>query len=52
MEDHWRSGYDDAVRTLDHPGALERPTNGDGVATFDATAPASGERRLNERKRP
>ena len=52
MEDHWRSGYDDAVRTLDHPGALERPKNGDGVATFDATAPASGERGLNERKRP
>ncbi len=41
MEDHWRAGYDDTVRTLDHPGALERPANGDGVVTFDATTPAS-----------
>jgi NTE family protein len=39
MEDHWRAGYEDTVRALNHPGALERPTNGDGVATHDATAP-------------
>ena len=40
MEDHWRAGYADTVHTLDRPEALARPINGDGVATFDAAAPA------------
>ena len=35
MEDHWRAGYHDTVRTLRHPVVLERPTNPDGVFTFD-----------------
>jgi NTE family protein len=35
MEEHWRAGYYDAVRTLRHPEVLERPTNLDGVFTFD-----------------
>jgi NTE family protein len=35
MEEHWRSGYFDAVRTLRHPEVLERPTNHEGVFTFD-----------------
>jgi NTE family protein len=35
MQDHWRAGYHDTVRTLRHPGVLERPTNADGVWTFD-----------------
>jgi len=35
MEEHWRSGYDDAVRTLRHPEALQRPNGRDGVFTFD-----------------
>ncbi|MGO8920261.1 MAG: patatin-like phospholipase family protein [Stellaceae bacterium] len=35
MEDHWRSGYNDTVRTLRHPEALERPDNADGVLVFD-----------------
>jgi NTE family protein len=35
MEDHWKSGYDDAVRTLSHPEVLERPDKLDGVRTFD-----------------
>jgi NTE family protein len=35
MEDHWRTGYHDAVRTLRHPEVLARPTNRDGVFTFD-----------------
>jgi NTE family protein len=37
MEDHWRAGYEDAVRTLKHPRIFERPRNHDGVATFDLT---------------
>lgn len=35
MEDHWRAGYHDTVRTLRHPEVLERPTNRAGVFTFD-----------------
>ncbi len=35
MEEHWRAGYNDAVRTLRHPEVLERPNGQDGVFTFD-----------------
>lgn len=35
MEDHWRAGYHDTVRTLRHPEVLERPANLEGVFTFD-----------------
>ena len=35
MQEHWRAGYQDAVRTLRHPEVLERPTNLDGGFTFD-----------------
>src|SRR5262249_25709339 len=35
MIDHWNAGYNDAIRTLRHPEALQRPTDETGVATFD-----------------
>lgn len=35
MREHWRAGYQDAVRTLRHPQALERPDPAVGVRTFD-----------------
>ena len=35
MEEHWSSGYNDAVRTLRHPEVLQRPEGLDGVLTFD-----------------
>lgn len=35
MEEHWRAGYYDTLRTLRHPEALARPTSLDGVSTFD-----------------
>jgi NTE family protein len=35
MEDHWRAGYHDAVRTLRHSEVLARPASLDGVFTFD-----------------
>jgi NTE family protein len=35
MEEHWKAGYNDAVRTLRHPEVFERPNGGDGVFTFD-----------------
>jgi len=38
MIDHWNAGYNDAVRTLRHPEALQRPPNDPGVATFDVVA--------------
>ena len=37
MSDHWQAGYHDAIRTLRHPEALERPQNPDGIATHDFT---------------
>ena len=38
MEEHWRAGYHDARRTLRHRQVLERPTNPEGVLTFDLAA--------------
>jgi NTE family protein len=35
MEEHWRAGYHDAVRTLRHPEVLQRPTKHEGVFIFD-----------------
>jgi len=35
MEEHWRSGYDDAVRALQHPEVLQPPGKLEGVRTFD-----------------
>jgi NTE family protein len=35
MQEHWRAGYHDAVRTLRHPQVLERPNNLEGMSTFD-----------------
>jgi NTE family protein len=35
MEDHWKSGHNDAIRTLRHPEAVARPANRAGVGTFD-----------------
>jgi NTE family protein len=35
MQDHWRAGYHDAVRTLRHSEVLARPASLDGVFTFD-----------------
>jgi NTE family protein len=35
MNEHWSSGYNDAVRTLRHPEVLQRPKDMDGVFTFD-----------------
>jgi len=35
MEEHWESGYADMRRTLAHPEVLQRPSNPDGVFTFD-----------------
>jgi NTE family protein len=40
MEDHWRSGYHDARRTLRHTEVLKRPENHEGVFTFDLAADA------------
>jgi NTE family protein len=35
MEEHWRAGYHDARRTLRHKEVLGRPTNPEGLLTFD-----------------
>ena len=38
MEEHASAGYHDTVRTLRHKHVLERPTNAEGVFTFDLAA--------------
>jgi NTE family protein len=38
MSEHWRSGHDDAIRTLLHPEVLERAGNGKEVTIFDFAA--------------
>jgi NTE family protein len=35
MQDHWRAGYNDTVRTLRHPQWLEPPRSIDGVTVHD-----------------
>ena len=35
MEDHWRAGYHDTVRTLRHPEVVGHPDAIEGVPTFD-----------------
>ena len=37
MEEHWRAGHNDATRTLRHKEIFERPTNLEGVYTYDLT---------------
>ena len=35
MEEHWRAGYNDTVRTLRHPESISRPENAEGISIFD-----------------
>jgi NTE family protein len=35
MEEHWEAGYRDAMRAMQHPEVLKRPTREDGVQVFD-----------------
>jgi NTE family protein len=35
MADHWRAGYDDALRALEHKEIFERPDPQEGFRAFD-----------------
>ena len=35
MEEHWKSGYDDAIRSLSHPEVMQPPDEHEGVRTLD-----------------
>ena len=35
MDEHWRAGYHDTIRTLRHPEVLQRPKSDEGLLTFD-----------------
>jgi NTE family protein len=35
MEEHWKSGYEDAMASLRHPEVLQRPDNPEGIRIFD-----------------
>jgi NTE family protein len=52
MEDHWRTGYEDAQITLSHKEVLELPEDPVGVAVYDFTGPVhDGEHRSGPRRR-
>jgi len=52
MEDHWRTGYEDAQTTLSHKEVLELPDDPAGVAVYDFTGPAhDGDHRGGQRRR-
>ena len=40
MEDHWRTGYEDAQFTLSHKEVLDLPADPAGVEVYDFTGPA------------
>jgi len=51
MEEHWRAGYRDAVKTLDHPEVLTLPKNPSAVQVFDflrATGEVKKERKVSD----
>ncbi len=35
MEEHWKCGYDHAIRSLKHPDVMQLPDRMEGVRTFD-----------------
>jgi len=39
MEQHWRAGHRDAVKTLRHRDVLKLPTRADGIKVYDFTTP-------------
>jgi NTE family protein len=42
MQEHWRAGYQDTVRTLRHPEVFERPKNLERVSVFDLASDDRG----------
>ena len=41
MEEHWRAGYRDAHKTLEHPEVLTLPKGASAVRVFDFLRPAA-----------
>jgi NTE family protein len=37
MEEHWKAGFNDTMRTLRHKEILHMPTNNNGIMTYDLT---------------
>ena len=35
MEEHWKSGYNDTVRSLRHNEIMRLPADAEGIRTFD-----------------
>ena len=42
MEEHWKSGYDNAMQTLATPGIMELPDRTEGVKVFDVCKGGQG----------
>jgi hypothetical protein len=49
MEDHWRTGYEDAQHTLSHKEVLQLPDDPAGVAVYDFTGPVHEGVRTDDR---
>jgi NTE family protein len=50
MADHWRAGYDDAVRALQHKEIFERPSSEEGFRAFDFGGPDGTDREAVRRR--
>lgn len=50
MELHWKSGYEDTLRTLAHPEVLERPHNQEGIGIFDFSRDKPSGKTLADKK--
>ena len=35
MKEHWKTGYNDTVRSLRHKEVLKRPSCAEGIMTYD-----------------
>jgi NTE family protein len=42
MEQHWRAGHGDAVKSLSHPEVLKLPSRAEGIQVYDFTTPKAG----------
>lgn len=41
MEEHWKAGFNDTIRSLRHKEVLHLPTNNEGMMTYDLTGDAA-----------
>jgi NTE family protein len=50
MADHWRAGYEDALRALTHKEIFERPSPQEGFRAFDFESTRAADARMGQRQ--